>query len=102
MTLTIKTNGIPRPVIESHELTAQERKEFDYIDWEQIDKGNNSASFFRYMGQLYDLGEFTRCVKGGEFANKGWDGQASDTMFSCVLIRFRRNMEYVVVGRAYS
>ncbi len=102
MTLTIKSNGIARATVDAYELTPEERKQFDYLNWEAIDKGEDSATFFRYRGGLYDLGEFMRCEEDGHFAKLGWDGYASDTMFSCLLVRFRRNGDYVVIGRAYS
>lgn len=53
--MIIKTNRVPRNIIDAYELTADERKEFDYLNWPAIDEGSDSASFIRYKGQLYDL-----------------------------------------------
>lgn len=33
MSITVRTNNVPRDVISGHELTPAEREEFDYIDW---------------------------------------------------------------------
>lgn len=97
-TVKITTNHVPRPIVEAYELNAAERKEFDYLDWDAIDSGNDSAEFFRYKGTLYDLGEFSRIIPPNskrchptesdapEFV--GWDGYASDSFFSGILIRY--------------
>lgn len=97
----IHTNNVPREVINAWELTAQERAEFDYLDWPAIDEGSGSRDFFRYRGQLYDLGEFSRIIPPGserchptecaEPAFQGWDGYASDSYFSGILIRWARD-----------
>jgi hypothetical protein len=54
--LTVKTNNVPRLLIDAYELSEKERAEFDYLDWQKIDAGEDSATFFRYKGQLFDLG----------------------------------------------
>lgn len=113
MSIRVVTNNVPRPVIEAYELTPEERKEFDYLDWTKIEAGEDSASFFRYKGQLYDLGEFMRdygITKGAglppHLAN--WDGYASDSFFSATVVRYVHgdpNYEdygYVVVGTVIS
>jgi hypothetical protein len=35
--LTVKTNNVPRLLIDAYELSEKERAEFDYLDWEAID-----------------------------------------------------------------
>jgi hypothetical protein len=112
--IRIRTNNIPRDVINAWELTPAERAEFDYLDWAAIDDGRDSADFFRYRGQLYDLGEFSRIIPPGselrhpmecaESAFQGWDGYLSDSYFSSLLVRWARDengridSERVVVG----
>lgn len=86
------TNNHPRNIIDAWELTPTEQAEFDYLDWPRIMAGEDSASFFRYRGELYDLGEFTR---GG---CKGWDGSKADSFFSGIVIRLVDNNERIVVG----
>jgi hypothetical protein len=106
--MIIKTNNVARMVVDQWEVTAAEQKELDYIDW-----GNGADGFrgFRYKGQIYDLGEFVRIVPqgqvGGPFAHydhtgelKGWDGIATDSYFSGVVVKYRGDT--VVVGLVFS
>jgi hypothetical protein len=102
--LTIITNNVPRDVIDAWELTADERDEFDYLDWTAIENGEDSASFIRYKGELYDLGEFERWDNpASPTQGTTWDGMRSDTFFSGVLVRYAdESCETVVIGRYYS
>ncbi len=106
--MNVVTNHHPRPVIEGHELTEKERAEFDYIDWPKIEQGEDSASFFRYKGQLFDLGEFSvdyGITKGAGLPDllTGWDGYMSDSFFSAFVVRYvERCDDAVVVGRVYT
>jgi hypothetical protein len=96
VSLTTRTNNVPRDVLDASELTERERAEFDYLDWRAIDAGTGSASFFRYRGQLFDLGEFLRTNLAP------WDGIATDTFFSATVVRYVEDGERVIVGRVYS
>jgi hypothetical protein len=99
--LTIRTNNARRDIVEAYGLSAKERAEFDYLDWPAIDAGNDSRSFFRYKGQVYDLGEFMRC--GHACGMESWDGYFSDSMFSGVLVKYAgRNSDSVIVGMYFS
>lgn len=99
MSITIRTNNVPRFIIDAYELSAQERREFDWLDWEA--PGNDDAQFFRFKGQLYALSEFMRCDHACDLSD--WDGYHSDTMFSGVLIRYvGKHFEQVVVGQYFS
>lgn len=100
--LTIRTNNVPRDVIDAYELSADERKEFDYIDWTAVDDGRDSASFFRYRGELYDLGEFMVWDNPASPTRGEWDGFRSDSYFSGLVVRYVDNCERVVVGLAMS
>lgn len=92
---TIITNYVPRDVVDAYELTSAERAEFDYLDWDAIERGEDSASFFRYKGRVYDLGEFERAT-GPELA--GWDGMRADSFFSGLVVRYVDEFERVIVG----
>lgn len=94
--MSVTTNNVPRLVIDAYELTPAERKEFDYLDWARIDAGEDSASFARYRGTLYDLGEFE--LTTGELAAQGWQGQHPDSFFSATLIKYADDNDYVVFG----
>jgi len=100
--LTIITNHVPRPVLEAYELTADERTEFDYIDWNAIDEGRDSASFIRYRGELYDASEFEVWDNPASPTRQGWHGVRPDSFFSGVLVRYCDDHEFVVMARYYS
>ncbi len=51
----VVTNGHPRPVLDWSDLTEAEREEFDYITGSEQE--DFAASFFRYRGETYDLGD---------------------------------------------
>lgn len=92
----IITNNVPREIIDAALLTSAEREQFDYLDWPAIDDGTDSASFFRYRGEVYDLGEFMTTDL------PGWHGCKADSFFSGTLVRITGDGESVVVGRIYS
>lgn len=107
MTVRVVTNNVPRPLLDAWELTAAERERFDYIDWVAIEEGRDSASFFRYRGELYDLGEFTAdfgIMKGSGLPAylSEWHGYLSDSAFSAVVVRLCEGWESVVVGMVLS
>lgn len=96
--MTFKTNHVPRDVIDATELTAGEREEFDYLDWAAIDRGENSASFLRYKGQLHDLSEFEAWDNPASPTRAGWDGFRSDSYFSGLAVRYVDDCERVIVA----
>lgn len=105
--LTVRTNNVPRLLIDAYQLTTAERADFDYLNWTTIDAGEDSATFFRFRGQLYDLGEFT--ADYGITRGKGlpahlakWDGYMAESAFSAVVVRYCADNDYIVVGRIYS
>ena len=100
--MQITTNNQPRPIIDAWELTADEREAFDYLDWSAIERGEASASFFRYRGELHDLGEFEVWDNPASPTREGWDGFRSDSFFSALVVRYVDDFESVVVGLALS
>ncbi len=106
--VTIITNNVPREIIEGWDVPANVREDFDYVDWDAVDRGEDSASFFRYKGEWYDLGDIpsrSPHVPTNEpdpFA--GWDGLAPDSFFSGILVRLvpEDHYETIIVGRFYS
>lgn len=93
--MKITTNSVPRDVIYGFEMTDAQRAEFDYLD------DINSASFFAYKGQIYDLGEFMRIDSDREPCLSplaGWDGYSCDSFFSGTVVRYVDNRERVIVG----
>lgn len=105
MAVVITTNSHPRDVIEAWELSESERAQFDYLDWEAIERGDGLAAFFRYRGDLYSLGEFlttSRDFGGPRFDEfRAWDGYMPDTYWSGMLVRYAEDFERVIVARFY-
>lgn len=103
---TVKTNNVPRDVIDAWELTPEEREDFDYLDWAAIEAGTGSASFFRYGGELYDLGEFTAdtgLLKGSGLPEylRDWHVYQSQHAFLAIVVRYVGD-DQVIVGRVES
>lgn len=100
------TNNLPREILDAHDLTAAERAEFDYLNWAAIETGNESASFFRYKGQVYDLGEFSTdygITKGAGLPAhlSDWHGYMSLHAFAAIVVRIIDECS-VVVGTVQS
>ena len=87
----LKTNNCPRPILYWWDLTEREREWLDYLDTEEKQEWGR---FFRYKGEVYDLGEFTTVPP--DFI--GWHGIQSDTFFSAVLVKYTADYESVIVG----
>lgn len=102
--MNVITNNVPRDVLDGWELSPSERAQFDYIDWAAIERGEDSASFFRYKGEVYDLGEFQSLSAPGrhDFPRDEWDGIRTDSFFSALLVRFVDDGERVIVALALS
>jgi hypothetical protein len=100
--LRIITNNVPRDVIYAGDLTEKERAEFDYLDWPAIDRGEDSASFVRYRGELYDLAEFTYWDNPASATRRGWHGFRCDSFFSGLAVRYVDDYERVVVALVLS
>ena len=95
--MKIVTNNQPRPLLDWHDLTYVEKAEFDWLETEEE---QCSASFFRYRGFTYCLGEFTRTDPDGELSD--WDGVTPESYFSAVLIKFIHGIDdEIVVGRCF-
>ena len=93
--LKLITNNKPRRVLSWYDLTSKEQLEFDYLTSNDREL---DASFARYRGWVYDLGEFMRTPDD----LKPFHGYISDTFFSGVLCRFVNHGDSVIMGRYYS
>jgi hypothetical protein len=101
------TNHVPRDVVDAWQLTPAERQNFHYLDWQAIEAGSDSASFFRYKGEIYDLSEFSAdygITRGAGLPDclSAWDGYLSESFFSAVVVRYVDDCERVVVGLVLS
>jgi len=93
--LKIICNNKPRHVLTWHDLTESERAEFDYLSDNDREL---DASFARYRGWVYDLGEFMKTPD----ELKPFHRYASDSFFSGTLCRFVNHGDSVIMGRYYS
>lgn len=107
-TLTVKTNNVPREVIMGQwldgfgglrpdSLYSKLRKQFDYLTEEEFDE----TEFFKYRGDWYSVGDFMRLDANSPIDNKRWDGYASDSYFSGVLMKYCYDGT-VIVGTYFS
>lgn len=108
--MDIKTNHHYRPILQGYELTPAEQEEAGLNNWSEDEMGE--ASFIRYRGQLYPLGDFVRIVpaggRGGGFAHydhtgnlKGWDGLLTDSFFSALVLAYHpEDFDMVKIGLA--
>jgi hypothetical protein len=100
MTLTIKTNNVPRDLISAFELSSAQysklREQFDWMDLDEFD----SAMFFEYRGQVLALSDFMRTE--GDLLAQGWQGILTDTFFSGIVVKIVESCQRIVVGRCWS
>lgn len=92
----VRTNLIPRETFPGDELTAQEKKEYDYLG-DELD----GSAFFRFKGNVYGIHEFERTPMNGELFKAGWSGMAAQSAFHGVVISLD-SIHEVVVGEVFS
>ena len=89
--MTIKTNHNYRPLLNAYELTKRELNILgNYLE--------EDAMYFRYKGEIYNLGDFTRTASLHEGPLKEWDGYLSDSFFSGIVIKLNEEFDMVKVG----
>jgi len=107
-TLTIKTNYAPRectmgqwlPGFGYHDtssLYSKLRQQFDYLTADEFDE----TEFFKYRGVWYSVADFMLINYDSPFDKKRWNGYASDSYFSGVLIKYCYDGT-VIVGTYFS
>ena len=100
--LTIKTNNHTRPLMHlgdfSDSIQSEIRKEYDWMDPQDIEC---NFGFFAYRGQVYHLQDFMRVTDVSDPDLNGWDGYASDTVWSGTLVKLTEDCESVIVGRYF-
>jgi hypothetical protein len=108
MTVTVKTNNVPREctmgqwlpgfgALNPGTLYSKLREQFDYLTEDEFD----STEFFQYRGVWYSVGDFIRVVAAPHEHLYGWDGYSSDSYFSGVVMKYNYDGT-VVVGRYFS
>lgn len=104
-TLKIFSENENIDLIYGYELTDDERKDFDYYNWDNGDENCSSdgenAQFFRYNDNVYDVNEFPYIPMDSDFWKYGkWVGISHDTYFSGIVIKFTDEYcESIIVGR---
>ena len=81
-------------IIYWHDLTDEEKEDLDYIDPE------DGGSFFRYRGDINDMGNFMRVEIGGPFARAGWQGIHGSGYWNATIIAINDSGDGVKVARA--
>jgi hypothetical protein len=97
--LTIRTNHVPREILDGFMLTVEERKEFDYLTEDEIVCSNR---FFRFKGNVYDIQEFMSVTPQMLPEFQSWHGYSPDSAWSGVVIHLSGNGETVIVGQYFS
>lgn len=92
----VKTNLIARDTFPGDELTAQEKKEYDYLG-DELD----GSAFFRFKGRVYGIHEFERTPQGGDLHTAGWSGMSAQSAFHGVVISLD-SIHEVIVGQVFS
>jgi hypothetical protein len=85
--MKIKTNNVPRLLLDFDQLTDDEREDLNWFE------PVNGGDFVRYRGTVYRVDEFTVAP---EYL-KPWEGMQSETYFSGVLVRYT-DRDHVVMG----
>jgi hypothetical protein len=86
-------------ILSGYELTKKERAEFDYLTDMKTDEG----MFFRYKGNVYDIGGFMTTHDGHNYPfSQYFDEYTNDTFFSGILIKYCEDNDYIKVYTFYS
>ena len=97
--MNIKTNNHLRENVYPHMLDSATqcklRTEFDYLTDEEFEE----TIFVKYRDHWYSLDhDFIRCDRDATGDLSEWDGYASDSFFSGVVVKYRED-EFVIMGR---
>lgn len=97
--MNIKTNNQPRENVYAFMVDdatrAKLRAQFDYLTDDEFDE----TIFVKYMNHWYSLDhDFIRTDRDACGDLAGWDGYASDSFFSGVVVKYRED-EFVIMGR---
>lgn len=102
--VTIKTNRVPRDVVNFWEFSAKEQAELinEYSGTGNPKEFCEEAMWCRFKGQILCISEFMRIQHNPDSDFSEWDGYDSDSFFSGHVCRFVDNGERVVIGTYYS
>jgi hypothetical protein len=93
--ITITTDHKWKNVISWWDLTEKQQADFDWLDDEEKQA---CASFVKRRGHVYCLDEISAAYANGPLAADGWDGVASDSFFSGIVIKLSNDGEQYKIG----
>ena len=95
MALTVKTNHQWRDLVYRVDVPAKVMADqFSHLGEDEID------GFFEYRGYWYHVSDFMTVDKNSPL--DGWQGYASDSYFSGIVVKFSEDMEQVIAGTYFS
>lgn len=97
--ITIRSNFHKIDIVCGWQLTDREKREFDYYS---TLSELHEASFFRYKGRVYDMGEF--CIfqdKNRPKEFQAWEAYSSYTYSSGLVIRFAPDTDFECIQVGY-
>lgn len=93
--MKIKTNHVPRLLLDWNQLTLKEQEEFSNL--RSLDR--ETGDYVRYRKWIYCVTDFTSCHHISEFSK--WDGYQSDSYFSGVVCKYTKDRDHVIMGEYY-
>jgi len=97
--MKIVTNNRERYFVCGHEVPARVMAEqFGHLD----DVSKCVDGFFKYCNHWYHISDFIRIENHGDAGFSTWDGYASDSFFSGIVIKFFDDCESYKVGTYYA
>lgn len=98
MTITIKTNNVPRSILSFNDLSDYDKQEVLSFGMQDTDQWKG----FMFKDELYDLNDFAILSEGSEEKALGWDGAAAQSASHAVLVKLdHKNFDSVVVGQVF-
>ena len=97
MSLEIKTNNQPRPILHWYDLPHNVQvKEFDWVD-ESI---QDDMTFVMYKGNFICLDDYMRISNDApaQWREGGWQGYHGDGFFCGTLIKYTDDCESVIIA----
>ncbi len=100
--MKLRTNNVPRPLLNFHELTAKEQEQLRLEHQGNLEAAEDWRGF-RYHGLLWSLSEFHVGIeKGGFLESLGWQAIAEQSAFHALVIKVDRDGDNVTVGTVFA
>lgn len=101
--MPVETTGEPVTLLEASEIEEEDRDDFAYMDWDALDAGRDSATFFQYKGRMYDYAtlednDAQSGITGGGYI---WDKFMPDSYYSGIVVHETPIDGEIIVGSYY-